>query len=246
MSVNPNIANREVCDLTFVDYKTKVPFLFCDYANTTTTDITGETVYAYGGQGYSPRITFNGKKGGTLKIETQIQPFQLYSMMTGSAIETTASFIKKETATTTTESPTITLTGTPATGATVNVFASGTLGTVIPATLSNKTVTLTTPTPGTYDVYYLESITENVKKLSIKSTTFAKTFTVYGETIDKSEDGEILPYKIIYHKCTPQPNFTLTNSSNGEPSTLSITMDILADNNKELISMILIEDDQNA
>lgn len=246
MSVNPNIANREVCDLTFVDYKTKVPFLFCDYANTTTTDITGETVYAYGGRGYSPRITFSGKKGGTLKIETQIQPFQLYSMMTGAAIETSANFIKKETATTTTEAPTITLTGTPAEGSPCNVFASGTMTTVVPATLSENTVTLTTPTPGTYDVYYVESITTNVKKLGIKSTTFPKTFSVYGETIDTSEDGEILPYKIVYYKCTPQPNFTLANSNSGEPVTLSITCDVLADNEKRLVDLILIEDDQNA
>lgn len=28
------MANREVCDMVFVDYKTKEPFLFCDYANT--------------------------------------------------------------------------------------------------------------------------------------------------------------------------------------------------------------------
>ena len=28
------MANREVCDLVFVDYKTQKPFLFCDYANT--------------------------------------------------------------------------------------------------------------------------------------------------------------------------------------------------------------------
>ena len=246
MSVNQNMANREVCDLTFVNYKTKVPVLVCDYANTTTTDKTGETVYAYGGQGYSPRIPFSGKNGGTLKIETQIQPFQLYSIMSGAAIETSANFIKKETATTTTEAPTITLTGTPATGSPCNVFASGTMTTVVPATLSENTVTLTTPTPGTYDVYYVESITTNVKKLGIKSTTFPKTFTVYGETIDTSEDGEVLPYKIVYYKCTPQPNFTLANSNNGEPTTLTVTCDVLADNEKRLVDLLLIEDDQNA
>jgi len=245
MSVNQNMANREVCDLTFVDYKTKVPFLVCDYANTTTTDITGETVYAYGGQGYSPRITFNGKKGGTLKIETQIQPFQLYSMMTGAAIETSANFIKKETATTTTEVPTITLTGTPATGSPCNVFATGTLDTVVAATLSDQTVTLTTPTPGTYDVYYLEAITTNVKKLGITSTTFPKAFTAYGETIEKTEDDEVLPYKIVYYKCVPQPNFTLTNSNNGEPSTLTVTADILSDSENRLVDLILLEDDQS-
>ena len=246
MSVNQNMANREVCDLTLCDYKTKVPKLVCDYANTTTTDKTGEVAYAYGGQGYSPRISFSGKNGGTLKVETQIQPFQLYSIMSGAAIEATANFIKKETKTTTTESPTITLEGTPATGSPCNVFAVGKLDTVVPATLSGTTVTLTTPTPGSYDVYYVESITTNVKKLSIKNTTFPKAFTIYAETINKTEDDEVLPYKMVYYKAVPQPNFTITNSSQGDPTTLSLTFDLFSNGSGDMLDMILIEDDQNA
>lgn len=44
------MANREVCDMVFVDYKTKEPFLFCDYANTSSQELTGENVFAYGGK----------------------------------------------------------------------------------------------------------------------------------------------------------------------------------------------------
>lgn len=242
-TINPNLANREVCDLTFVDYKTKIPFLVMDYANTTTTEMTGETNYAYGGQGYSPRIVFHGKRGGTLKIETQITPFKLYSLMSGAAIDTTANFIAKETATTTTEKPTITLTGTPATGYPVSVFSTGT-DTAVPATASGTTVTLTTPTPGTYDVWYLKAITENVKKLNIKNTTFPKNFTVYGETVDATEGGELLPYKMIWYKVAPQPNFTIANSNNGDPTKLDLTLDILADSTGSMLDMILVEEDQ--
>lgn len=244
MSVNPNMANREVCDLTFVNYKTKVPVLVCDYANTTTTEKTGETVHAYGGRGNSPRIPFSGKNGGTLKIETQIQPFQLYSIMSGAAIETSASFIKKETAITTEESPTITLTGTPAVGSPCNVFETETLETVVPATMVDQTVTLTTPTPGTYDVYYVEQISSGVKKLNIKNTTFPKAFTIYGETINKTEDDEILPYKMVYYKAVPQPNFSLSNSSSGDPTTLTLTLDLFANSDGDMLDLILIEEDQ--
>ena len=45
-------ANREVCDLIFEDYATKTPFLNMDYANVSTTEITGESVFAYGGKGH--------------------------------------------------------------------------------------------------------------------------------------------------------------------------------------------------
>ena len=57
---------REVCDLTFVDYKTKTPFLNLDFANVTTTELTGESVFAYGGKGHPKRVAFSGEKGGTL------------------------------------------------------------------------------------------------------------------------------------------------------------------------------------
>lgn len=246
MSVNPNMSNREVANMTFCDYKTQAVKLVCDYANTTTLDKTGEVVYSYGGQGYSPRISFNGKNGGTLKIETQIQPFQLYSIMSGAAIDTTANFIRKETATTTAEAPTITLTGTPATVNNLNVFSSGDLTTAIPATVAAKVVTLTTPTPGTYDVYYVEAITTNVKKLSIKSTTFPKAFTIYGETINKTEDDEVLPYKIVYYKAIPESTFTIANSSSGDPMSLTLSFNLFANGDDLLLDMILIEDDQNA
>ena len=51
MGINSNMASREVCDLIFVDYATKKPFLNLDYANVTTTELTGESLFAYGGKG---------------------------------------------------------------------------------------------------------------------------------------------------------------------------------------------------
>ena len=47
---NQNLTNREVCDLIFVDYSTRKPFLNLDFANVTTTELTGESVFAYGGK----------------------------------------------------------------------------------------------------------------------------------------------------------------------------------------------------
>jgi len=74
---NTNIANREVCDLIFVDYASKKPFLNLDFANVSTTELTGESVFAYGGKGHPKRVQFAGEKGGTLTIETQIQSVKL-------------------------------------------------------------------------------------------------------------------------------------------------------------------------
>ena len=77
------MANREVCDLIFLDYATKKPFLNLDYANVTTTELTGESIFAYGGKGHPKRVQFSGEKGGTLTIETQLQSVKLWQLLTG-------------------------------------------------------------------------------------------------------------------------------------------------------------------
>ena len=74
------MANREVADLIFQEYKTKNPFLYVDYANTSSQELTGETVYAYGGKGHPKKVSFSGDRGGTLTIETQIQTPKLWDV----------------------------------------------------------------------------------------------------------------------------------------------------------------------
>ena len=96
MNNNTTFANREVCDLIFCEYNTQKPFLHMDYANTTTTEITGEAVYAYGGKGHPKRVTFHGEKGGTIAFETQMKTVKLYSLIPGSGIATTSKFLKRE------------------------------------------------------------------------------------------------------------------------------------------------------
>ena len=92
---NPNMANREVCDLLFVDYATKKPFLNLDFANVSTTELTGESVFAHGGKGHSKRVQFSGERGGTITIETQIQTVKLWQLITGGEISRSAKFVTR-------------------------------------------------------------------------------------------------------------------------------------------------------
>ena len=41
-----NMANRQCCDLDIRDYKTKAPWMFADFCNTTTANISADAVYA--------------------------------------------------------------------------------------------------------------------------------------------------------------------------------------------------------
>lgn len=238
-------ANREVCNLVFCEYGTDKPFLSCDFANTTSTELTGESVYAYGGKGHPKRVAFNGERGGTLTIETQLQTAKLYSLLTGGELETTARFIKREKVTAG-EAGKLTVSGTPAGKETVNVFAADDdCGTPIEVSeASASSITATGVQSGEdYVVYYLEDISSGAKKISVKADTFPKAFTVYGETFMKTEDDQIIPYKLVAYKCAPQSNLSLSFANSGDPSTVTITCDLLADDDGNILDMIMLDGD---
>ena len=239
-------ANREVCDMTIYDFRTQKPILRCDYANTNSTELTGEAVYAYGGQGHPKRVAFNGEKGGTFTFETQIQSFALYSIMTGAEIKETADIVKREVLTCATAG-TLTLSETPIAG-TVNVFAADDdCGTEIAGSMSNKTFTATTTSDiaasSNYVVYYQTAVSTGVKALNIKSTVFPKAIRVVADTYEKTEADEILPYQMIVYKCQPQTNITLSNSNTGDPVTLTVNCDLMADMDNNMIDLILMEEE---
>lgn len=241
---NKNMANREVCDLIFVDYTTKKPFLNLDFANVTTTEVTGENVYAYGGKGHPKRVSFSGGKGGTLTIETQIQTVKLWQLITGGEISKTAKFMAREELAVGAAGNEITLTDTPIAGSVVVYKFDDDCGTELENTVDSKKVTLTSAlTEGDkVIVYYMKELTEKVERINIKSTSFPKNFLVYGDTIMKTEDDEILPYHLVAYKVAPQTNMSLSYSNNGDPGSITITCDLLADGDDNILDLILIEE----
>ena len=237
-------ANREVCDLTFIDYKTKIPFLNLDFANVTTTELTGESVFAYGGKGHPKRVAFSGERGGTLVIETQMQSFKMYQLLTGGDVSKTAKFIKREILTVSADS-TVTLTETPADNGIINIFdENDDCGEAKTITVTGQTVNVTGSADGDRVIaYYIKAMTDKVQKISIKGSSFPKAFTVYGDTVMKSENDEILPYKFIAYKVAPQSNMSLSMTNNGDPGTVTITCDLLVNENDEMLDLILEEDE---
>lgn len=231
-------ANRDVCDLIFRDYNTKKEFENLDYANVTAIDMTGDSVFAYGGKGHPKRVGFNGDKGGTLKIETQMQTAKLYSLLTGAEIEKSAKWLKREEIVA--NEGTLTLAEEPINN-TVNVYAAeDDCGTLIDATVEGTTVTAEVTSGQSYVAYYQVELA-NVHKLNIKSTTFPKAFEIYGDTWDKTEDDVVVSQKMIVYKAQPQTNFTVSTSNTGDPATLTITLDLFADKGNNMLDLIFDE-----
>lgn len=231
-------ANREIANCIFVDYKTKKPILNCDYANVMTNELTGESVFAYGGQGHPKRIPFSGERGGTITIETQIQSFDLWQIMTGGDVYKTANYIKREVLTA--SDGAITLSSTPSSGAIVNVFAEDDdCGEALEITVTDKSVTLPSGKTGNFVAYYLYDITDKVQRLNIKGSSFPKAFTLYGDTVMKADNEELLPYRFVAYKCACQSNMSISCSNNGDPVTITLVADLMADADGNVLDMIL-------
>lgn len=243
MGINSTMANREVCDLIFLDYATRKPFLNLDYANVSTAELTGESVFAYGGKGHPKKVQFSGEKGGTLTIETQMQSMKLWQLITGGDILKTAKFVvRKELITE--DGTAVTLPDTPVAG-TVSVYAADDdCGTELACTVSGAAVTLTAALNAgdKVIVYYMKELTDKAARISIKSTSFPKAFTVYGDTVMKTENDELLPYRLTAYKCAPQSSMSLSFSNSGDPGTVTITCDLMADRDDNILDLILEEE----
>lgn len=240
------MANREVADMIFQDYKTKKPFLYVDYANTSSQELTGETVYAYGGKGHPKKVSFSGDKGGTLTIETQIQTPKLWEMMSGGTGSTTANVMKKVNATIG-GTNTITLdTEDTLTKGQVWVYdATDTnLETALEVTsVSAQTITLASGTENDPVIVFYTTQKTDVYNINIKATSFPRAFTVYGDTYMKTTDDDILPYLFKAYKAVPQPTMSLAFSNNGDPATVTITCDLLVDDDGNLLDLTLLPEE---
>lgn len=241
---NPNMTNREVCDLIFVDYSTKKPFLNLDFANVSTTELTGESVFAYGGKGHPKRVQFSGERGGTMTIETQIQTVKLWQLITGGELSKSAKFVTRVEGVVNAGGNTITLADVPVAGTTVVYAYDDDCGTELGCTVEDKTVTLTAPLTESAKVivYYMKEVAEGVQRINIKSTSFPKNFIVYGDTVMKTEDDEVLPYKLTAYKVAPQSNMSLSFSNSGDPGSITITCDLMADADDNVLDLVLIEE----
>ena len=234
-----NMANRECCDLQILNLVTKAPFLSADFCNTTTAGFTGDTVYAMKKGARS--IGFDNAPDGTMSIEFQVAPFKVYSLLSDGTISTTATLFERKqiVAASTTE---LTIPETPVTG-TVFVYAEGDVGgTALTVTVSGTKITGTFVDGTTYEVCYMTEKTTGVQRVSFNRTKTPKDFYIQMDTVDKTEDGDLLPYRLIAYKAKPKRQLDLSFSSTGDPATIKIDFDCFEDKDGNQIDMVLIDE----
>ena len=234
-----NKANRQVCDVYIDVLKTGKPFLYLETANTTTQNLSGDSVYAMArGQ---KAIAWQEPANGTMTIEAQVLPFKVYALMSDGVVYNTAVFPKHETIKATTGGE-LTLSDTPKDG-TVFVFARYDFGGVeIEGTTSGTKFTATTAgdivADTEYEVGYYVSKSTGVNRVSFGEHFEVQDYRVTMSTLEKDENGVQTPYYMKAYKATPQRNFEMSQASTGDPASITITFDILRDKDGNYFDMI--------
>lgn len=238
MSKNANMANREVANLVLLKYVDKAPFLNLDFANVTTTGFTANRVFAKGGQGAPNRVGFDGERAGTLKVDTQIMPAELFAMLSGKDIEKTAKILKREEITATEEGK-LDISAEPKAGS-IQVFAaSDDCGTaIVGATAEGKKVSAAGITASNNYIVYYFTEKADVKRISFNADTFPRAFEIHGELPWKTENDEDVMCDLVFYKAQPQAAFDLAFQNTGDPTTLSITFDCYANKEGQIYDMV--------
>lgn len=238
MQKNANFANREVADLILSDYTTKMPFLNVDWANVTSTSFEAERVFAKGGKGAPNRVQFDGERTGTLTVEAQVYPVKVFAMLSGNEVGTTADVVKREKIKG--GSGSLTLSETPSDDKNVQIYkADDDCGTPIgEIEVSDTTVTATGITEDAeYIAYYYVNIPD-AQVINFDSSHFPKSYRVEGSIPFKCEDDTIVESRHIWYKASPQGAFELAWQNTGDPATITMTFDVMADEDGNIYSQI--------
>ncbi|OMD67470.1 hypothetical protein [Paenibacillus odorifer] len=250
--------SRNNLNLQLFDYISATPIMTFDYATTTSNEWSGETVFARGGDGNPKRIAWSGDKDSTLTVETQVFTLQHLAMLAGEPIEKGATNIFKSQVVTVkdggTGSKTITLSKTPINGtASIKVFSyvNGVIAEPQEVqSVTGKDVVLassaTVEIGQDVEVYY-QFTAASAAKLQYTTKGFPGYVRIVGDTLYADEKAaSIVPVQQIYYKAKLQPNFTVTYSPTGDPSSLSMTFDLFPElvNGKEVMKEEVLYEDE--
>ena len=236
-----NRANRQCCDLDIRDFKTGAPVLFADFGNVTTAGFSSENTYAM--KKGAKAIAFNNPIEGTCGIEMHCHPFQVYALLGDGTIEKSG-IIKKREVIKGSAGGKRTLTGTPKDG-TVFACKKGEWGKeVIDGSFSGTDFSATSSGDIVmgeyYEVGYLEAKNSGVNKITINNSKLPKDVTISMETLDKDVEGNLVPFVINVYKATVQRSIELSFSSEGDPGSVTLTYDVMQDDNGNVMDFIEI------
>jgi hypothetical protein len=229
---------KEVLDLNILDFKTKEPIVFIDYATATTNENAGERLDLNGGRGNARQMSFDHSKTSTFTLNVPMVDLNLLSILTGEDVKTGSeigNLFMREVLTVKRgqgENTDLQITLSKAPVGEVKVYELKGLrdnGEKIEVNVSDKNVILSSQVVSAGDevvAFYQYEAPATAKKVSVKSTKFPKAVEIFGVGLARNqEDEQDYPCHVHVFKARPQPNFTFTMSGT-EATNLELTFDL--------------------
>jgi hypothetical protein len=223
---------KEVLDTNILDFKTKKPLAFIDYATASTNENTGERLDLTGGRGNAKQMSFDHSKASTFQLTVPLVDLNLLSILTGDDVQTgVGEIFKREVLTVTNEAEVLSVTLSKVPVGTVSIFKLEGLrdaGAEVTHTVTGQKATITTGALEGDEViaFYQYAAPATSKKISVKTTKFPKAVEIFGLGLARNqEDEQDYPCHVHVFKARPQNNFTFTMSGT-EATNLELTFDL--------------------
>ncbi|OME41415.1 hypothetical protein [Paenibacillus odorifer] len=228
------LGSREIQKLQMFDFASATPLMYFDYANTTTFETNSSRVFAWGAG--SRRIAWDGEKELSLSVETQLFTLEHLAIIAGEEIVEGARDIYRVDTLVVGADNKIELKKTPiggVGGVAVFPYINGVIDkkqAQSVESISSKVITLasgSTVTSGQeVQVFYQWKSTKS-KTVSFTAKGFPKYVKLVGDTLFVDElAGEAEASQIVYYKAKVQPNLSIAMSSQGDPSSITLTFDL--------------------
>ena len=234
-----NRASRDCGTTILTNLATNKVAMNLDYANSFTMNITSDTTPAM--KRGKRCIVFQNPMEGTVALEMQVYPFELYSIFGDGTIGTGGDYVHAESIKCT-EAGSLTI---PASVKSVQVFKRGNVGEDdaeikgnVAATTFTATTTEDIKVGVVYDVIYVAT---GGKVIAINDELQMPDFKLDTDIVTKNEKGVWTTEHITCYKATAQRNIELAYAAEGDPATLTITFDLLIDENNNFVELMTPE-----
>lgn len=207
------------------------------YANSVAIDISSDTTYATGGQRHANQVGFDEPITGTVAVEAQIVPIEFIGLAASEDLFSEATEMLVMETVKCKEAGKITLSETPVDGSLFVVEAGGDVnGETLASSATEKVVTITGATVGKkYDCYYMKALTDG-KTVTFNNNNGLGYYILEGLTQWTASDGTKEAEYIVGHKLRPQRKISVTYQGTGDPLSLTMTFDVLENDEGDTVS----------
>lgn len=225
---------KEVLDVNILDFATKTPLVFIDYATATSNENTGERLDLTGGRGNAKQMSFDHTRESTFQLTVPLVDLNLLSILTGDDIGTGMGEIFKREILTVVDnagSLEVELSQTPVDATNVKIYplvGLRDLGDITTSTTTGTTAVITDGAVAGDEVvaFYQYSAPATSRKVAVKTTKFPKAVAIFGTGLARNqEDEQDYPCHVTVYKARPQMNMTFTMAGT-EATNLEITFDL--------------------